>query len=257
MRSVLLPLAVLAAALLWGGTAKAEVTQQGNLVTSFDSQLSPRRLPRTSPAPVAVSVAGDFSTTGGARLPQLRRIAVAINSAGILDDTGLPTCRVSAIQPATETAARALCGGAIVGSGHVTVRAELENQASFDVEAKLLAFNGPVRHGHKLILAQVYARDPPGAFVLTFKVKHEAGLFGTVMSTTLPPSAQGWAYLTHFDMTLDRTYRYRGEPHSYISAACSAPAGFPGAVFPFARSSYGFAGGRTLKTTVVRSCKVR
>lgn len=68
--------------------------------------------------------------------------------------------------------------------------------------------------------------------------------------------ARGWAYLTHFEMTLDRRYRYGGKARSYVSAACSAPAGFSGAIFPFAKATYGFATGQRLTTTVVRSCKV-
>ena len=76
------------------------------------------------------------------------------------------------------------------------------------------------------------------------------------MATRLPASAQGWAYLTHFDMTLDRRYRYRGRARSYVSAACAAPAGFPGAVFPLAKATYGFANGQRVSTTVVRSCRV-
>lgn len=251
----LLPLG-LVAALCLAIPAQAEVTQQGKLITTFESSLSPKRLPRTTPAPVAVRVAGDFKTTKGARLPQLRTISVAINSAGRLYDKGLPTCHVETIEPATEAEAQKLCHRSIVGSGHVTVQVHIENQASFAVRASLLAFNGPRRHGRKLILAQVYAKDPPGAFVLTFRLKKQPGLFGTVMSTRLPPQAQGWAYLSHFDMTLDRQYRYRGKGRSYISAACSAPAGFPGAVFPFAKANYGFANGQHLRTTVVRSCRV-
>lgn len=236
--------------------AQAEVTEQGNLITTFQSELTPKTLPRDEPSPIAVSVAGDFKTKGHTPLPQLRTISVAINSAGELDATGLPTCRVASIQPATEGNARALCHKAIVGSGHVTVGVQLENQAPFSVNANLLAFNGPTEHGHKLILAQVYAKNPPGAFVLTFRLKHGPGLFGTVMSTTLPHSAQGWAYLSHFDMTLHRRWRYRGMAHSYVSAACAAPAGFPGAVFPFAKATYGFANGQRVRTTVVRSCRV-
>ncbi|HEY2479661.1 MAG TPA: hypothetical protein VGI17_13145 [Solirubrobacterales bacterium] len=236
--------------------AQAEVSEQGNLITTFQSELAPKTLPRDKPAPVSVSVAGDFETRAHALLPQLRTISVAINSAGILDDAGLPTCRVSAIQPATEGNAKALCHRAIVGSGHVTVGVRLDNQPPFEVKANLLAFNGPVENGHKLILAQVYSKNPPGAFVLTFKLTHRSGLFGTVMSTKLPRLAQGWAYLSHFDMKLDRQYTYRGKAHSYISAACAAPAGFPGAVFPLAKASYGFAGGRHLTTTIVRSCRV-
>jgi len=244
------------AALCLAIPASAEITQQGKLITTFDGELSPKTLPREKPMPVAVRVAGDFRATKGAQLPQLRTISVAINSAGRLYDKGLPTCRLESIEPATELEAQKICHRAIVGSGHVTVQVHIENQASFEVKANLLAFNGPTEHGRKLILAQVYAKDPPGAFVLTFRLKKQPGLFGTVMSTQLPPSAQGWAYLSHFDMTLDRQYRYRGKARSYVSAACAAPAGFPGAVFPLAKAHYGFANGQTLRTTVVRSCRV-
>jgi hypothetical protein len=250
-------IAIAAGLLCRAAPAGAEISQQGNLITSFRGDMVPKKLPRQAPAPVSVGVSGSFRTADSTPLPQLRTISVAINGAGRLYDAGLPVCRVGSIQPATEANARETCGGSIVGSGHVTVGVRLSNQEPFEVKGSLLAFNGPVEHGDKLILAQVYARDPPGAFVLPFKVRERPGLFGTVMTTSLPASALGWAYLSHFDMTLHRTYRYGGATHSYVSAACSAPAGFPGAVFPFAKATYGFAGGRTMRTTVVRSCKVR
>jgi hypothetical protein len=247
---------VVAGLLLCAAGAKAELTRHGDLITSFGAALTPKTLPRRRPIPVAVRVAGDFKTANDAELPQLRTISVAINRAGRLYDRGLPTCRLKAIQPATEAEALALCHRALVGSGHVNVQVHIEAQAPFVVRANLLAFNGPRKNGQKLILAQVYAEDPPGAFVLTFRLRRKPGLFGTVMSTTLPETAQGWAYLTHFDMTLDRTYRYHGEVHSYVSAACAAPAGFPGAVFPLAKVAYGFGNGQKPRTTVVRSCRV-
>jgi len=252
----LLLTAASACLLLLSQGASAELTQQGKLIVGFDGGLAPKTLPRNKPAPVAVRVAGDIRTTQGSPLPQLRTITVAINRAGRLYDGGLPTCNVDAIQPATEAEAQALCHRSIVGSGHVSLQTHIQGQHSFGVEGKLLAFNGPKHHGHKLILAQVYSEDPPGAFVLTFTLKRQPGLFGTVMSTTLPKAARGWAYLTHFDMTLDRSYRHHGVVHSYVSAACSAPAGFPGATFPFAKASFGFANGQRLRTTVVRSCRV-
>jgi hypothetical protein len=248
--------ATLLACLVFCAGVSAELTQQGKLIVGFDGGLSPKRLPRDKPVAVAVRVAGDIRTTKGAPLPQLRTITVAINRAGRLYDKGLPVCNVRAIQPATEAEAQTLCHRSIVGSGHVSLQAHIEGQHSFAVEGKLLAFNGPKRGGRKLILAQVYSEDPPGAFVLTFTLKRRPGLFGTVMSTTLPAEAMGWAYLTHFDMTLDRSYRHKGVVHSYVSAACSAPPGFPGAVFPFAKAAFGFAGGQRLRVTVVRSCLV-
>jgi hypothetical protein len=250
-------IAPLAGLLCLAVPAGAEISQQGNLITSFRGDMVPKRLPRQVPAPVSVGVSGSFRTSDNAPLPQLRTISVAINGAGRLDDKGLPVCRIGQVQPATEANARDTCGASIVGSGHVTVGVRLPNQEPFEVKGSLLAFNGPTEHGARVILAQVYARSPPGAFVLPFKVHERPGLFGTVMTTSLPASALGWAYLSHFDMNLHRTYRYGGVTHSYVSAACSAPAGFPGAVFPFAKATYGFTGGRTMRTTVVRSCKVR
>jgi hypothetical protein len=236
--------------------ADAELTQQGGLTVAFDGDLSPKTLPRHEAVPVAVRVAGDIKATKDAPLPQLRTISVAINRAGSLDGRGLPTCEVKSIQPATPAEARRVCPQAIVGTGHVTAQARFPSQANFEVKAKLLAFNGPRRDGHSLILAQVYVKNPPGAFVLPFSVRSRGGLFGTTLSTSLPASAQGWAYLTHFDMTLKRLYSYKGKPRSFVSAACTAPSGFPGAVSPFAKATYGFDNGQRLTTTAVRSCRV-
>ncbi len=66
-----------------------------------------------------------------------------------------------------------------------------------------------------------------------------------------------YGYLTRISLSLHRNFTYRGRARSYLSAACDAPAGFPGASFPFARASMTFADGRTLASTLIRSCEVR
>jgi hypothetical protein len=124
------------------------------------------------------------------------------------------------------------------------------------VPAKLLVFNGPHRGGEKLIFAQAYAKSPPGAFILTFEIKDGDGIRPTVLSTALPPQTRRWAYLTHFEMTLHRIYEYRGESHSFISAACRAPDGFNSAPFTFARATYRFTGGSTLDLEQSGMCRV-
>lgn len=245
------------AALALTGPASAELTQEGDLRASFQGGVSPSRLPRSAYAPVGVRVAGGVKVLHGADLPQLRTISVAINRAGRLYDKGLPTCRLSRIQPATESVARHVCGSSIVGQGHVTLIVRLNGQKDYLSTNKLLAFNGPRRGGKKLILAQVYSKNPPGAIVLTFTVRRHPGTYGTVIETKLPHYAESWAYLTFFEMTLARTYRFRGRQRSYISAACSAPKGFSRAIFPLAKASYGFAGGQKLTTSINRSCRVK
>jgi len=240
-----------------GIPAQAELTQEGDLRASFEGAISPSKLPRESFAPVGVRVAGGVRALNGSRLPQLRTITVAINEAGRLYDKGLPTCEVSRIQPATEEVAKRICGDAIVGDGHVTLLVRLNGQKDFLVKGNLIAFNGPRKGPKKLILAQVYSHNPPGAFILTFEVTKHKGVYGTVISTKLPSYAESWAYLTFFEMSLDRTYLHAGKQRSYVSAACSAPEGFTQATFPFAKASYGFAGGQVLQTSIQRTCRVR
>lgn len=256
MKAAALALALLLAA---SAAAQAEIVKEGNLVVTVDGGISPRALPRDDYAPVTVGVEATFRTTDGADPPpQLRRISFAINRGGRLFDRGLPTCRVRRIQPSTIAAARRLCGGAIVGDGNLRVRVRLQNQPAFTFKGKMLVFNAERRGGKRRLLAQVYGRKPPSAFVLTFRVRQRSGgAFGTVIETTLPRSARDWAYVTHFAMKLRRTYRFRGRQRSFVSARCAAPAGFPGAVFPFARAEFGFADGRSVASTLVRDCTVR
>lgn len=240
------------------GAAQAEVERKGDVIVSFDGGISPQALPREGVAPVAVSVDSTVKSAAGATPPaQLRTIAIGINRAGRIFDRGLPTCRVRKIQPATIGAAKRICGDAIVGHGHVRVLVDLPNQPAFTFVGPLLVFHAKHHGGERHLLAQVYGRKPPSAFVIDFRISEAKGTFGTVIKTTLPAPARKWAYVTHFDMKLRRTYVYGGRVRSFVSAGCAAPEGFPGAVFPFARANFGFAGGKHVTATLVRSCSVR
>jgi hypothetical protein len=256
-RGALVGLALLVA-LAVGGVARAEVEQAGDVVVSFDGGISPHALPRAGVAPVTVRIESGFRSAQGADPPpQLRTISIGINRRGRIFDRGLPTCRVRKIQPTTIRAARRICGGAIVGSGHVQVRIHLPNQPPFTFTGPMLVFHAKRAGGDRRLLAQVYGVKPPSAFILTFRILREPGEFGTVIKTSLPASASEWAYVTKFDMKLRRIYTYKGQKHSYVSAGCAAPPGFPGAVFAFAQAKFGFAEGEQVKTTLVRDCTVR
>lgn len=93
--------------------------------------------------------------------------------------------------------------------------------------------------------------------MIVFEVKKTKGTFGTELVGTLPAIASEYGYISAFDLSLGRTYSYKGEKLGYASASCPAPEGFPGATFPFAKAAYEFAGGVTVKSTLVRECKVR
>lgn len=252
-------IAVFLVLLALGATAaRGELAQEGNLIVSFDGGISPHALPRKGVAPVAVEVATAIKAADGTDPPpQLREITIAINREGKIFDRGLPTCRLHDIQPSTMASARAICGGAIVGSGRVNVRVQIPDQTPFDFSGPLLVFNAKRVNGKRRLLAQVYGSRPPSSFVLTFRISSRGGRFGTVIKTRLPKEAKRWAYVTEFEMRLRRIYTYGGRRHSFISAGCSAPNGYPGALYPFAKGTFEFAGGRAVSSTLIRDCKVR
>ncbi len=113
-------------------------------------------------------------------------------------------------------------------------------------------------HRRPAILVHVYGGQPtPTSRVIVFHIRHTTGTYGTLLSASVAPSLDQWSHLTHFSLQLHRDFTYRGQPHSYLSASCPAPRGFPGATFSFARASIGFADGRTLTSTLTRNCRVR
>ncbi len=61
--------------------------------------------------------------------------------------------------------------------------------------------------------------------------------------------------MTGFDLTLTASTA-TGEDHSFISAACPAPAGFKAAVFTAAKGTYYLADGRRLTRVLDGSCRV-
>ncbi len=246
------------ATLLGVGMADAEPVQQGNLLLSFGGSITPHALPRDRDVPVSVNLTGAVRTIDGSRPPQLRTMSIAVNRYGLVSTEGLPICRPGLIESTDSQEALARCGGALVGHGLFGANVEFPNLAPFPVEGKILAFNGR-SHGKPVVLVHVHGSHPVEAtVVLTFKIHHlRRGKFGTVLSTRIPLIASDLGYVTNVSLDLGRKYRYHGEQRSFVSARCAAPAGFPGALFSFARGTFTFADGKQLTTTLARDCVVR
>lgn len=258
MRSRLLA-GVLGLTLMLATLAQAEVTQSHHLRVSISGELTPKALPRSAPAPAAVSLGGDLSTTDGSDLPRLRSLRIEINRGGRLEDKGLPTCPLAEIAVATSERASAACRGAQVGSGTFHANIVLRGQAPYPTTGKLLLFNGK-SHGKAVLFGHIYASRPfATSFVITFKIATRPhGTYGTVLSASLPEALGNWGYVTGIEMKLFRRYSFHGKRRSYINASCPAPKGFGGVPsFPLIRTSFGFDGGRRLNSTLNRSCRAR
>jgi hypothetical protein len=248
---------VAAAVLALAALAQAEVIQRGDLRVSFEGGMRPKSLPRTGTAPVSVSVGGTIKTTNQTIPPRLRAITIGINRHGRIQTAGLPVCRIHQIEPSTTEMALRICGRSLVGEGSFSSKVLLPEQAPFPSDGKIFAFNG-IFKGRPAILAHIYGTKPaPTSFTLPFRIRREPGTFATILTASMPHFTSRWGYVTGLEMTLGRRYSYRGRSHSYISAGCPAPAGFPGAVFPLARAEYSFVNGRRLSSKLVRACSVR
>lgn len=250
-------LCVLLVALSAAVVARAETVRQGSLQVAFLGDLSPTSLPRDGAAPISVSVGGKISTTDGGSPPQLRRIQIAINRYGRIDRAGLPACRLEQVQPSTNEGALKACRASLVGEGSFSAEVKLPQQAPFPSAGKVLAFNG-VEKGRPVIFAHVYGTEPvPTSYTLVMDIKPASGTFGTKLDISLPEVTSDVGFVTGIELKLFRRFKAHGKSHSYLSAGCPAPKGFPGAVFPLARISFAFAGHKPIGTTLTRNCKVR
>ncbi len=251
---LLFPVLLAAGILAFGALAGAEVVQKNGVRVDFEGALRPKRLPRSGSAPVRVSVGAKIDPLKGSKSPRLRRITIAINSAGIFSPSALPSCTVRDIQPSTTRNALRACGRSLVGTGRFAAKILLPRQASFPASGKLYAFNGRY-HGRPAILAHVYGTKPvPTSFTLPFEIVTRNGELGTVLSTSLAAATGKAGYIT--ELSLDLGEHGGGRRARYLSASCPAPEGFGGAVFPFAKVTLDFVGFQ-VGSTLTRNCKVR
>jgi Divergent InlB B-repeat domain len=236
----------------------SEIVQNGTLRLTVEGKLSPKRLPRKGVAPIAVSIGGEISTIDGTLPPQLKSMRIELNRHGRLDYRGLPTCDYGRIQPGSTSRALANCRPSLVGRGRFSAIITLAGQEPYETDGRLLVFNA-TKKGKPVLYGHIYSPRPfANSFVIVFEIqKLKGGKYGTALNATPPPAFKRWGNLTGLSMTLERNFSYQGERHSYISAGCPAPKGFPGALFALARTSFDFVGGKRLTSVLTEDCKVR
>jgi hypothetical protein len=245
-------------AFLLSATAFAAVIQQGNLRVTVLAQVEPPKLPRKTPAPIAVFLSGHIGTVDGTVPPQLQTMTVKVNRHGLLQSRGLPYCSVSEIQPGSTERALADCSDALVGSGRFWATVVFPDQRPYPTRGRLLIFNGR-KAGKPVLLAHIFTRQPfVSSFVISFALKHiSEGPYGTELSASLPQALGDWGFVDRIKLTLKRKYQYEGNELSYFNAACPAPKGADTASFPLATANFSLSGGEEIGVTVVKACRVK
>lgn len=258
-----LPILTLLALIALAASAPAKVKeftilQQGNLRVKLGGEFTPHSLPRQTPAPIHVEVAGAIATTDGSHPPPLRRLEIAINRQGHISTRGLPICTAPLLQSTTTEEALARCRPALIGRGSFSAQLALGASKDIPATGRIVVFNS--RHaGKPALLLHLYTGVPVRLTMIvpiTIGQKME-GQFGTVLRALIPKLGGGLGSVTEIDLELGRSYVFRGQRHSYLSAACGAPPGFKEGVFPFFRGSFRFEAHRKVEATLTKTCQVR
>ncbi|MEX2448682.1 MAG: Ig-like domain repeat protein [Solirubrobacterales bacterium] len=228
--------------------------QAGKLLSSFEAQIAPTKLPRKRLAPVSLRFASAFENLDGTDTPELRSMTLKLAKGGVVQSRGLPRCRMPQLRFATSSAALGACRRAKVGEGAVTTALRFPEGSRIRFEAKLLLFNAA---GNR-VLMHIHARRPV-ATTIVVPIEIRSGARGTVLHARFPKIAGGNGFLTGFRMKLERTYRHRGKRRSYLAARCPIPsgAGLRRIAFQLGRISYRFGDGRTLRNSSFNTCSVR
>jgi hypothetical protein len=256
----LLALALLCVCALLGfgaaDQASGEREQRHNLILTLGGELSPLKLPRDRPAPVAVRLAGSLRTTDGATLPRVRTIELALPTQGVLDTRGLPVCSPRKLRFQTTAEALRVCAPALVGSGRLGAEVSIPGQAPFAIDARVLVFNARVK-GSRAVVMHAFGDGLPVAVMLRFVIAKSHGRLGLRLIAHLSRALGPWPRFAHFEVNLSRRWTHRGERRSYLSASCPTPPRFTAGFFSLAATKLTMDDGRTIATGITRGCRSR
>ncbi len=226
------------------------VVKAGNLILTINGGVTPTALPKKTMAPITLTVEGGIATADGAHPPALREVVVDTDKNGGINPAGLATCTAGKLQARETSAAEKACKAALIGTGTTTAQVQFPESSPFNVNSKLLAFNGGTAGGVTTIYIHAFFHSPVnGAIVTTVKIKKEhRGRYGLRSVASIPTIAGGSGSVTSFKLVLHRTFTYKGRKQSYFVARCATGS--------FAAEATGvFSDGTKATGTIIRKCK--
>jgi hypothetical protein len=238
---------IAALAALFIASASAQVVRAGNLVMTIDGNIAPKKLPKKTPAPIALNLSGSLATSDGTHPPAIKEVFLEFDRNGHLNTKGLPSCTPGKLQSTLTTQARKACGSALIGSGRAEAEIAFPEQAPFSAGGPLLIFNGSAGNKQKLIL-HVYAKVPaPTTFVTTAVIGKGKGPYGLSARVKVPTITSGQGSLIGFKAKISKKFTHKGKRQSVLTATCKS-----GTLR--ARGDFLFSGSPKLSGSVTRPC---
>lgn len=212
----------LIAATALAGTATGALVEVDDIVLRADGGFKPQTLPRRDFAPIDFHGRLDIAAKGGGRPSPLRQALIDFDRDGRLSVAGLPACAPESIAAASSEEARAICGRALVGTGHIEAMISLPS-GTVEAGSPLSIFNGPRPAGlpTAVLHARLAAAGMSETYAIVVPIEKIRGDFRYRARLDVPPIAGGAGSITHVDVKIGRRYRAGGKQRSYASARCS------------------------------------
>ncbi len=202
--------------------AKPEVVRVGNLFLRDNGGILPSKLPRHEQVPVSASLNAQIGTNDGTHPPAIESVVVDFDKTIQVHAEGLPVCREHQLTARSSVDAKRACPDAIVGSGQGEVEVAFPEQAPLIAKGPITLFNGGVSGATTHLFIHTYVNVPaPTAVIVAVEMTHiHRGHFGLHTVSKIPAIAGGAGSVTKFQLTIDRTFTYKGRKESYLTASC-------------------------------------
>jgi hypothetical protein len=222
-RRRLIKLAALGCALAapFASSAGAALVQTNGIVLHAGGSYQPQQLPRHRFAPIEFQGRLRIAAEHGGPPPVLNQAVLEFDHDGRLSAGGLPVCQPAQVENATTAEARAVCKGAIVGSGQVEALIALPS-GPVPASSPLTLFNGPPLEGNPTVILHARTTVPATqTFAIVVPIERRRGEYRYRATLELPPIAAGLGTITRIDAKIGRLFKSGGRRRSYVSAHCS------------------------------------
>lgn len=213
------------AVLAWVGPALGQWDVQiplPNLAAEMDGGVAPRLLPRRAPAAVRFSISSKYEMRDGSIPPALEKLVLQLDRRGTIDVTGLPVCGRRQLRSPDTAAVEAACGEAIVGTGVGKATLAYPESTPFPAKSELLVLNGGTEGS--VTTFYIHGRIPiprPTAVVATVRIEEiDRGRFGWLATVRVPRFAEGYGFVTEFDLRFKRRFGVEGKRRTAFGATC-------------------------------------
>lgn len=193
------------------------------LQVAIKADFKPTRLPSNYLVPTHLKVEGTVSMADGTHPPAIRKATVELDKNMAIDAKGLPACKVTRIRATKTAEALKACRPALVGKGRTETEIAFPNQSPFTTNARVVAFYGGIKNGVRTIYLHSFLSTPtPAAVITTVKVsKIHKGRYGTKLVISIPSSAGSAGSTKKFTFDFFRTFAFKDEKRSFVSAKCT------------------------------------